>query len=144
VADAQRQAVAFLEIRIRFLERAIAHLGEVQQPFQAIVQGDESAEVDDVGNRALDLLALMVGLHDGYPRIGQQALAAEGDAVGVAVQAEDVDIDLLADAQHVTRVVNPVPGQLADVDQAISPAQVHKRAEVAQAGDGAPDNLPFG
>ena len=143
MADTQAEAVALLDVGVRFLEGTIAHFAQVQQAFHAVVQRDERAEVDHIGNRAFDQLAFVVTLGRVGPRVVQQPLAAEGDTVGLAVQAEHVNVDLFADAQDVTRVVDAMPGQLADVDEAVGPAQVDERAEVAQAGDGATDNVAF-
>src|SRR3712207_8937727 len=43
---------------------------------------------------------------------------------------EDLDGDLLADLDHLGRVVDVLPGQLGDVHEAVHAAEVDERAEV--------------
>ncbi len=136
-ADAQLQAIPFFDVAVRLFERAVAHFAEMQQPFQPIIQRDKRAKIDDVGHRAFHQHALVIPLQRVIPGIGQQALATQGDTVGFAIQAEHVHVDFLADFEHVTRVIDAVPGQFADVDQAVRAAQVDERAKIAQPGDGA-------
>src|SRR5260221_7086164 len=62
-ANAQLQPITLLDVAMWFLERAVAHLAQVQQPFQAIVQRDERAKVHDIRNNAFDLFAFMIAVH---------------------------------------------------------------------------------
>src|SRR5262249_25668479 len=43
----------------------------------------------------------------------------------------------LADAQHLARVVDAAPGELADVDQAVGAAEIDEGAKVREVGDDA-------
>ncbi len=78
------------------------------------------------------------------PRVGLQALKAEGDAGAVPVQVKDVDFYLVANLDHLSRIVNLSPGELRDVDEAIGPAKIDESAEVRDACDRAGDGLALG
>src|SRR5690606_34700094 len=140
-ADAQLEPVALLDVAVRLLERAVAHFAQVQQPFEAVVQRDERAEVHDVRDGSLDQHPFVIAFQRVVPRIGEQALAAQRDAVALQVEAEDVHLDLIADLQHVARVIDAMPRQLADMDQPIRAAEVDERAEIAQPGDRSGDDI---
>ena len=43
--------------------------------------------------------------------------------------------------QDIARVINAMPGQLADVNQAVGAADIDEGAKVAQAGDDAVDDI---
>ena len=74
-----------------------AHFGDVDQAFDARLQFDERTVVGDVGDAAGELgLDRVLGL-DAIPRIGLQLLHAEADAVALVVDADDLDLDGLAD-----------------------------------------------
>ncbi len=143
MADAQAQPVALLHVAIGFFEGAVAHFAEVQQPFQAVIKCDKGTKVHHVGDGALDELPFVVARGSVVPGIRQQTLAAERDTIGLTVQRQHVHFDFFADLEHVTRVIDAVPSQLADVDQTVRATQINKRAEVAQAGNGAGYHIAF-
>src|SRR5262249_22445698 len=68
-----------------------------------------------------------------------RTLDGEGDLLLLLIHREHLHLDLLADTQYLAGVVDAAPGELADMDEAIGTAQVHKRAEVGEVGD---DTLP--
>ena len=80
---------------------------------------------------------------DAFPRIGLELLHAEADAVALVVDADDLDLDGLADRQHFGRVVDPAPGDIGDVQQAIDAAEVDERTVVGDVLDHAVDDLAF-
>ena len=45
----------------------------------------------------------------------------------LGVEADDIDIDLVADGQHVGRLLDAAPAQLGDVHHAVNAADVNKR-----------------
>ena len=44
-------------------EQTVAHLAQVQQPFQAIIKRDERTEINHIRHCAFNLLALVVTIH---------------------------------------------------------------------------------
>ena len=102
---------------------------------------DERAERDDLRHLAGDDVALVVALEHLLPRIGLGLLEAERDALAVAVDVEHLDVDLLADLEHLGRMVDVAPRQLRDVDQAVHAVEVDERAEVDDVRDRALDDV---
>ena len=88
-----------------------------------------------------DDVVLVVALDDLLPRVGLRLLEAERDALAVAVDVEHLDLDGLADLEHLGRVVDVAPRELGDVDQPVHPVQVDERAEVDDVRDLALDDV---
>src|SRR4029077_20641679 len=117
------------------------HFGDVDQALDARLQFDERAVVGDVGDAALEAGAdRELGL-DALPRIVQQLLHAEGDAVGLVVYLDDLDLHRLADVEHFGRVIDPAPRDVGDMEQAVDAAQIHERAVVGDVLHHAVDDL---
>src|SRR5689334_237692 len=117
------------------------HFGDVDQALDARLELDERAVVGDVGDAALEPRAdRELGLN-ALPRIVQQLLHAERDAVGLVVDLDDLDLHRLADVEHLGRVIDSPPRNVGDVQQAIDAAEVHERAVVGDVLDHAVDDL---
>jgi len=58
----------------------------------------------------------------------------------VAVYLEDLDLDLLANLDDLARMVDVLPAEFGDVDQAVNTFEVDEGAEVHEVGDGATDD----
>ena len=78
---------------------------------------------------------------DALPRIVEQLLHAERDAVGLVIDLDDLDLHLLADIEHLGRVIDAAPGDVGDVQQAVDAAEVDERAVVGDVLDHAVDDL---
>jgi hypothetical protein len=70
-----------------------------------------------------------------------EAAQAQADALAFLVHVHHVDFHFLANAQDLARVLDAVPGQLRQMNQAVGPAQVHKGAEIRDAGDDALEHV---
>src|SRR5690606_27615454 len=77
------------------------------------------------------------------PGLSLRSLDAQRDLLLVGVDAEDVDIHLFADLQHLGWVLHPAPGKLREMDQAIRPSDIDERTEVADARHAATTSLAF-
>src|SRR5690606_32991270 len=102
---------------------------------------NKSTVVGDVGDAAGELGLDRVLGFDAFPRIGLQLLHAEADAVAFVVDANDLDLDGLADREHFGRVVDTTPGDICDVQQAVNAAEINERTVVGDVLDHAVDNL---
>ena len=78
---------------------------------------------------------------DALPRIVEQLLHAERDAVGLVVDLDDLDLHLLADVEHLGRMIDAPPGDVGDVQQAVDAAEIDERAVVGDVLDHAVDDL---
>src|ERR1700735_2479201 len=76
------------------------HFGDVDEALDAGLELDEGAVVGDVGDAALEAGADRILGLDALPRIVEQLLHAERDAVGLVVDLDDLDFDLLADVEN--------------------------------------------
>src|SRR5262245_7940468 len=117
------------------------HFGDVDEALDARLELDEGAVVGDVGDAALEARAHReLGL-DALPRIGEELLHAKRDAVGLVVDLDDLDLHLLADVEHLGRVIDAPPGNVGDVQEAVDAAEVDKGAVVRDVLDHAVDDL---
>src|SRR5580692_12937646 len=117
------------------------HFRDVDQAFDARLQFDERAVVGDVGDAAGKARVERIFRLDALPRIVQQLLHAERDAVGLVVDLDDLDLDGLADGQDFGRVIDPAPGDIGDVEQAVDAAEVDERTVIGDVLDHAVDYL---
>ena len=69
--------------------------------------------------------------------LGNFCFRPERDALAVVVDAQDHDLDLVVDREHLGRVVEAAPRHVGDVQQAVDAAQVDERAEVGDVLDDA-------
>src|SRR6266481_2729664 len=114
------------------------HFRDVDQAFNARLQFDERAVVGDVGDAAGEARIQRVLRLDALPRIVQQLLHAERDTVGLVV---DLDVHGLADGEHFGRVIDPAPGDIGDVQQAVDAAEIDERTIIGDVLDHAVDDL---
>ena len=121
-----------------------AHLGDVHEPFDALLELDEGAVAHHVDDLAGDAGADRVLVGDVLPRAGALLLQAQRDLLAILVDVQDHDLDLVVDLDHVARVVDPAPAHVGDVQQAVDAAEVDERAEVGDVLDDALADLARG
>src|SRR4029453_5329698 len=90
---------------------------------------------------ALDTAARGIADRRGAPGIGLELLQAQRNALGLPVELQDLDPDLVADVQHLAGVVDAPPGHVGDVKQSVDAAQVHEGAVLRDVLDDARDDL---
>src|SRR5438128_2240396 len=117
------------------------HFRDVDQALDAGLELDEGAVVGDVGDPAL-----VAGAHrefrlDALPRVVEQLLHAERDAVGLVVDLDDLHLDLLPDVEHLGRVIDAPPGDVGDVEQPVDAAEIDEGSVVGDVLDHAVDDL---
>ena len=116
-----------------------AHLADVHQAFDARLQLDEGAVVRDGYDLTLHPCTDRVLLGDVLPRIGVQLLEAEGDALALPIDVENLDLERLADLDHLAGVLDAAPRHVGDMQQAVDTAEIDECTEV---GDVLDDALP--
>src|ERR687897_522412 len=137
VDDLDHDVLADLDDLLRDLDVAFGQLGDVNQALDAVVDPDERAERNQLGDLAGNDLGDLVGPRELLPRVFLGRLQRQRDPLAVHVDVEVLDGDLLADLDHLGRVVDVLPGQLRDVHQAVDAAEVDERTEVDDRGDDA-------
>src|SRR5262249_13469120 len=117
------------------------HLRDVDQAFDARLEFDERAVVGDVGDTAGEARTQRVLGFDALPRIVQQLLHAERDAVRLVVDLDDLHLHRLADGEHLGRVIDAAPGDIGNVQEAIDAAEINERTVIGDVLDHAVDHL---
>ena len=117
------------------------HFRDVDQAFDARLKLHERTVVGDVGDAAGKARIERIFRLDALPRIVEQLLHAERDTVGLVVDLDDLDLDRLADGQHLGRMVDATPRDIGDVQQAIDAAEVDERTVIGDVLDDTVDHL---
>ena len=97
-------------------------------------KGAEGHELDDLD---LDHVADRAGVDKLGPGVVLGLLVAEGDAALLTVEADDINVYLLADGNDLGGVLDATPAELADVNHAVNAADVDKGAVAGEALDNA-------
>src|SRR6266540_4365166 len=139
--DLGRNGLAGLEQIARLGLRVDIQLAGMDQALDGLFDLDEGAEWRDIRNRPADELTQAVALVDCFPRVGLEPSQTQADPLALGVDLDDHDLDLLAGREYLARVVDPLPGQLGDVRQAVGAAQVDKCAEVSELVDATAQNI---
>src|SRR6185369_13772894 len=119
------------------------HLGHVDQALNAGFKLHKGAVVGDVGNATLEAGPYRVLALDALPRIVQQLLHAKRDAMRLVVDLDDLNLHLLADIEHLGRMIDAPPRYVGYVQQAVDAAEIHERTVVGDVLHNAVDDLTF-
>ena len=115
--------------------RVDIQLAGVNQTLDGFLDLDERAKRRDVGDRAADQLTKGIALVNGFPGVRLEAAQTQANAFAVGIHLDNHDFDFLTGRKHFAWVVDPLPGQLRNVGQAIGTTQIDKRAEVGKLVD---------
>src|SRR5262249_23259449 len=80
---------------------------------------------------------------DVLPRAGRLVLKRQGDLLALALDLEDVDLELLVDVDGLVRGADAAPARCGDVEEAGDAAEVHEGAELGDVLDDALADLPL-
>jgi hypothetical protein len=119
------------------------HFRDVDEALDPRLQLHEGAVVGDVGDAAVELGVDRIFRLDALPRILEQLLHAERDAVRLVIDLDDLHLDGLTDGQHLGRMIDAPPGDVGDMQQAVDAAQIHEGAVVGDVLHDAVDHLPL-
>ena len=112
-----------------------AHLADVHQTFDTVAHLYESTEWHQLGDPAVDQLANLVRRGEFLPRVLLGGLERQADALALEVDIEHLNGDRVANSDNGTWVVDVLPGQFADVDEAIHAAEIDECTERHDAAD---------
>src|SRR4029077_16812524 len=119
------------------------HLGHVDEPFDPGLQLDKGAVVGNVGHAAAELGAGRVLEIHTLPRIGLELLHAEREAWRLRIEANDLNLDGLADRQRLRRMVDAAPGNVGDMEQPVDPTEIDEGAVIGNVLDHPAEDLAF-
>ena len=120
-----------------------AHLGDVHQSLDAGLKLHKGAVVGEVGDLAGEAGALRVLARDVLPGVAHQLLQAEGDLLALAVEVQDLEVQLVAEGDHFLGVADALPAHVGDVQKTVQPAEVDEHAVFGDVLDLALDHLAF-
>jgi hypothetical protein len=139
--DLELERLALVDDVTRMGDALVGQLADVDQALEAVADADERAEVDELGDRAVDDVADLEVRDRGVPRVGLQAADRQADPATLVVDVDDLGLDLVADLVAGLGVVDLVPRELALVDEAVDAAEVDEHAERARSSGRAGDLL---
>ena len=116
------------------LNAAFAQFRNMDQTFQILINAGKCAKLCQTGDITFHQLSFFVVFNVLGPRVGQQAADGKANAFALAVNADDLDINFLTDFEHFAGMIDPFPGNLGKVNQAIGTVDVYKSTKLGQAG----------
>ena len=87
-------------------------LGYVYQTLNTILHFGKGAKIHHVGDYSLNQLPQFVLVLDQGPRFGQQALQAKAYPLPIVIQAQHIDLHLLAHANRLPGMPDAAPAKL--------------------------------
>ena len=121
-----------------------AHFRDMDEAFDAVFKLDERAVVGDVGDVAPNPGANRIFAGDAFPWILVELLHAERNALGLGIDADDLHLHGLADGQDIGGMIDALPGDVGDMEQAVDAAQIDEGAVIGDVLDHAVNHLAFG
>ena len=115
----------------------------MDQAFDAGFEFDECAIFGDVGDSTLEAGTDRIFRNRAFPRIRFQLLHAKADALGVAVDTNDLHLDGVTDVDDFAGVVDALIADVGDVQQAVDTAKVNKCTIIGDVLDDAVNDLAF-
>src|SRR5260370_16915953 len=95
-----------------------AHIAYVEKAVNALLDFDEGAIIGQIADHAADHGSRRITLGDFIPRIGLNLFHPQGNLLLIPVDIEDLDVDLVADGDDFTRMIDSLrPAHFADMDQ---------------------------
>src|SRR5699024_7461911 len=143
VDDLDHRIVADLDDLLGNLDVTLGQLGDVHQALDTLLDANERAERDELGDLAGHDLTDLVRTREVLPRVFLRRLERQRHPLAIEVDVEYLDGDLVADLHDLARMVDVLPRQLGDVHQTIDTAEVDERSEVDDRGDDALADLPL-
>src|ERR1051326_8024476 len=92
-----------------------AHLGDMDQTFNARLELYEGAVVSHACYAAADTRSHRETFFDAGPGIGQQLLVTERDAFAFLIELQHLDLDRVADFEQLVWILQPAPRHVGHV-----------------------------
>src|SRR6185436_3514339 len=109
-----------------------AHLGNVNESFNTRFKFNERTVISNARHFAIDSRANRETFLDAGPRIRKQLFVAERNAFTLAIKLQNFDLNIVANAEQLVRILQPPPRHVRDVKQAIDTAKIDERAVVSE------------
>src|SRR6202022_3441753 len=117
------------------------HLGDMDQSLDPGLQFHEGAVISDVGDTAAEFGSGWILEVHTLPRIGLELLHAERDALRLGIEANDLNLDGLADGQRLRWMVDAAPGNVGDMEQPVDATEIDESAVIGDVLDHPAEDL---
>src|SRR6266567_5818609 len=107
----------------------------MDQTLNAIFDSCEGPKRRDFGNDARHHLTRSIALFDGVPRVNLSPFDRERDLLLLFIDAQNLNLDLLANMQDLAGVTDVAPCQLTDMNQSVGSSQIHEGSEIGEAAN---------
>ena len=108
----------------------VCKLRNVNQALNAVFNGDEHTELNDLGDLALNNLSRNMGASEALPWIFLSCLKGEGDAFAIEINVENLNGDLITNLNNLGWVIDMLPRKLGNVNETVNTAEINECAEV--------------
>ena len=115
----------------------------MDETFDSRLEFDEGPEICDARDGAGNPLADRVALGRGLPGLRLELFQAERDSPVGRVDLQHLDLELLANGEHVLWIGDAAPRDVTDVQQAVDSAEIDEGAVGGEAAHRAADNVAF-
>ena len=95
--DLELERLALVDDVARVGDALVGQLADVDQALEPVADAHERAEVDELGDRAVDDVADLEVGHRRVPRIRLEPADRQADPAALVVDVDDLGLDLLAD-----------------------------------------------
>ena len=107
--DPQLNVLTLADHLLGMGDALVAQLGDMDQAFNPWLELGERAELGQLGDLGRHGVANVVLGLDARPRVFLDLLQAQANLLVLAIDSDDAHVDLLADAQHLRRVLDLSP-----------------------------------
>ena len=115
----------------------------MDEAFNAGLEFNECTVIGDVRDATMEARFKRIFRFNALPRIIQELLHAQRDAMRVVVDLDDLHAHRLADVEHLGRMVDTTPCNVGDMQQAVDAAQIHERTVIGDVLDHTFNDLTF-
>src|SRR6266581_6203368 len=120
-----------------------AHFRYMDQPFNARLKLNKSSVIRNACDFASDARIRRKPFINCFPRIRKQLLVSEGNSFSFTIEPQHLDLDAIANLEHLCRILHSSPGHIGYVQQTIDTAKINERAVVSKVLDLTFDNNVF-
>src|ERR1700720_3510948 len=120
-----------------------AHLRNVNEPFDALLQLHEHAVIHHANDLALYFAASRIFLRGADPGIGHKLLQSQRNPLLLFIKFQNDDVELLIRLDDVGRMLYATPAQIGQVQQAVDSTEIDKGAVLSYVLDVPVHGLPF-
>src|SRR5215510_8223163 len=94
------------------------------------LQLNKRTVIRDVGDTPLETGSDRILAFYALPRIVEELLHAKRDTVSLVVDLDDLYLHLLADIEHLRRMIDAAPRDVGHVQQPVNASEIHKGSVV--------------